>query len=129
ITLDGLYSVIHVGLPYVCDLQTLSIDTVSGQSLTDKKILINKMNLMVERSSGIFAESEIPPGDDATEGLYELKIREDESMDDPVALATGPVEIVIDSSWRSGGECVIRQVDPLPCSILSVTPSGVIGGR
>lgn len=126
ITLDRPYVVIHVGLPYISDLETLDIDTVNGETMIDKKKLIGKVVMFVEKTRGLFVGNE-PPSDDTDdplENLYELKIREAEGYDDAVDLTTGPVDIIIAADWNSNGRVFIRQVDPIPATVLSITPVG-----
>ena len=126
ITLDRPYVVIHVGLPYISDLETLDIDTVNGETMIDKKKLIGKVVMFVEKTRGLFVGNE-PPSDDTAdprENLYELKIREAEGYDDAVDLTTGPVDIIIAADWNSNGRVFIRQVDPIPATVLSITPVG-----
>lgn len=128
ITLDRPYAVVHVGLPYISDLETLDIDTVNGETMIDKKKLIGKVVLMVEKTRGLFVGTQ-PPEDDDTdplENLNEAKIRDDEGYDDPIALKTGTIEVLVDAKWNNNGRVFIRQVDPLPSTILSVTPVGLI---
>src|SRR6185312_17190640 len=36
ITLPSPYAVIHAGLPFICDLESLDMDTTYGQSMVDK---------------------------------------------------------------------------------------------
>lgn len=123
ITLDEPASVIHAGLPYLSDVQTLNIDIPNQlSSIVDKKKLINKLTVFVESSRGIWA------GPDA-DNLTELKIRADEDYDAPVDLATGTVDINIKANWDSTGKIFIRQIDPLPLSILAVIPTGYIAGK
>lgn len=126
--LDKPYSVIHVGIPYISDLETLDIDTPNGETLADKKILINKVTVHLESSRGLWVGG-TPPTDDSTdplEGLTELKIRNDEPYADPVDLATDKVDIVIENSWNSNGRVFLRQVDPIPLTVLAVAPAGLI---
>lgn len=129
ITLDKPYSVIHVGIPITADIETLDIDTVEGESLADKKKLVSKVTLFVESSRGIFIGSSEPTGSDYVEHLEELKIRDDESYDEPVTLTTGVVDVNIRSEWNSNGRVFIRQIDPLPLSVLAVVPSGLFPFR
>ena len=133
ITLDKPYAVIHVGLPYLCDIQTLDIDTANGAPIVDKQKLVQKVTMYVEKTRGIWAGADEPTDDavDPLEGLTELKIRSEENYDEPVDLATGPVDVIIRSEWNSNGRVFIRQVDPIPMSILAVAPAGIIplGGR
>lgn len=121
VTLDKPYGVIHAGLPITADFETLDIDTPQGSSLSDKKKNISRVTLFVESSRGIFV------GSNAT-NLTEVKVREDEPYDAPVALATGTVELNIAAEWNSKGSIFIRQIDPVPLSVLAVVPSGLIGG-
>lgn len=117
-----------IGLPIISDVETLDIDTVDGETLTDKKKLIGQVNCFVEKTRGVFAGSE-PPSDDSVdplENLYELKARKFEDYESPVALKTDVIEIKIKTDWSQGGRVFIRQVDPLPLTILSIAPSGFI---
>lgn len=127
ITLDRPYGVVHVGLPYVSDLETLDIDQPQGETLSDKKKLVSRVSAKVYKSRGIFAGASAP-SDDGLDGLYELKTRDSESTDDPPDLLTETVEINIRPEWNSSGSVCLRQVDPLPMTILSVMPTGLIVG-
>lgn len=127
ITLDRPYAIIHVGLPYISDVETLDIDTPQGETLIDKSKKVTEVFMQVEKTRGLWAGAR-PPSDDSVdplENLTELKIRNEEGYDDPVELKTGVVDIIIKPEWNSNGRVFIRQVDPLPCSILAIAPSGL----
>jgi hypothetical protein len=134
ITLDKPYGVIHIGLPITSDLETLDIDTADGETLTNKSKNVQAVTVYVESSRGLWAGSK-PPTDDDTdplEGLREYKARSDEGYDEPIGLKTKPVQITIDGEWNDNGRVFLRQVDPVPLTILSVSPSGKFpfrGGR
>lgn len=132
ITLSEPYSVVYVGLPICSDLQTLDIDQ-SDATMVDRKKLISKVTAYVQDSRGLWAGTEEP---DETvsfiDGLTELKIRETESYEEPVTLTTDSVDIITEATWNKNGRVFIRQVDPVPVTILSITPSGYIpyaGGK
>jgi hypothetical protein len=128
ITLDKPYSVIHVGLPYISEIETLDIDTAQGSPLADKNKLITAVTLFVENTRGVWVGPK-PPSDDDTdplENLRELKLRNSEGYDSAVDLTTGPVDINIKGEWNNNGRVFIRQVDPVPMAILAVMPSGNI---
>ena len=132
IVLDKPYSVIHVGLPYISDLETLDIESVSGETLVDKKMNVMAVTYsFLESRGGWVGGSE--PVDSVLDGLTEIKGRSDEGYEDPNRLRTEKVEITIESNWNSNGRVFFRQVDPLPVTILAVVPSGHIpfqqGGR
>ena len=126
ITLSEKYAVVYVGLPICSDLQTLNID-MNDATMVDRNKLISKVTLFVENSRGIWAGTEEP--DESVsfiDNLTEVKVREDEGYDDPVALKTDAVDVIIESTWNKNGRVFIRQIDPIPLSILSITPSGKI---
>ena len=120
VTLDKPYSVIHVGLPITADMETLDIDSPQGQTLADKKKQVGRLTAFVEGSRGVWA------GVDAN-NLTELKLRDDENYDAPVALSTGVVGLNIRPEWNTTGKVLIRQIDPVPLNVLAVVPAGYIG--
>lgn len=131
ITLDKPYAVIHVGLPYISDLETLDLETTQSETLSDKNKQIVKLNLFVEETRGLWVGPK-PPSNDATdplEGLVEMKLRSDEDYDEPVGLKTRVISANINSEFNRSGRVFIRQVDPVPSSILAVTPIGYIPVR
>jgi hypothetical protein len=91
-------------------------------------MLIGKVTAHVESSRGMFVGG-APPTDDADdplENLFELKIRDAETMDEPSRLVTDYVDIEIMNEWNSNGRIFIRQVDPIPLTILSISAAGLI---
>lgn len=127
VTLERPYAVIHIGLPYTSDVETLDIDTVNGQPIAGEARIVNAVKMHLEETRGLWLGSE-PPSDDTTdplEGLYELKVRNEESMDDPPALFSGVESITIQGKWNTNGRVFIRQIDPVPFTLLSVIPDGL----
>lgn len=131
ITLDRPRVVVHVGLPYLCDLETLDIDVAEGESLASRKKSVGKVTLHTEKTRGVFIGRKAPSDDetDALENLYEAKVRNEEGYDDPVALATGTIDVIIQPGWDSNGRVFIRQVDPVPISVLAATPEAMVPVR
>jgi hypothetical protein len=126
VDLDKPYAVIHCGLPITADLHTLDVDPPQGETVVDKKKFTSRLTIFVEESRGIFAGTRPPPSDSSLDGLFELKIRNEEGYDDPVALATGVVDLIIEPSWNAHGRVFIRQTDPIPLSVLAVAPAGLV---
>ena len=127
LTLDKPYAVIHIGLPYTSDVETLNIDTAQGETISDKNKLVSKVTLFVEDSRGVWVGPK-PPPDEATDflgGLTEVKVRNDEGYDDPVELRTGTIDVNIQSEWNNNGRIFVRQTDPLPLSVLAIAPAGL----
>jgi hypothetical protein len=63
VTLNDYYTHITVGVPYVSDIETLSIDSVQNGSIKDRQKLSNKLNVGLV-SSGSFFSSAKPPSND-----------------------------------------------------------------
>ena len=124
--LDRPYGVIHVGLPYISDFETLNVDSAQGEGLVGKFKKAGKVTLTVEKSRGIFAGPKPPVDDedDPLDGLDEARSRNEESYDEPAALVTDEVEIILGTEWNSNGRIFVRQVDPVPLSVLSVAIDG-----
>ncbi|MDB4893147.1 MAG: hypothetical protein JWL61_5002 [Gemmatimonadetes bacterium] len=127
ITLDRPHAYIHAGLPFVSDMGLLDLDTPEGQSMRDKTLLINRVTLEVNATRGVFAGGS-EPADDGTSGLFELKLRDTEDYSTPVSQVVGAIKQAVQNNWdqRINGRVFVRQVDPVPLTILAVIPSGNI---
>lgn len=123
VTLPDHAAVAHIGLPYVCDIETLRINVQGQETLNDKHKTVSSVTVVVDESRGVFAS--------AGEGkeLYELKQREFENYNDPTALLSGTGRVNLDNDWDGQGQVFIRQVDPLPITILAIIPELTLAGR
>jgi len=122
ITLNRQASVIHVGLPITADIKTLPIAAqIDGGFAQGKFKNVNKAWLRVYRSSGIFV------GPDEF-NLTEAKQRSIEPFGSPPALKTEEIELMITPSWGDGGQVFVRQSDPLPLTLVSLTTEIAVGG-
>lgn len=130
IVLPEPYAVVHVGLPYIADIEALDIDTPQGASLKTSKMLINKVTVVVEKTRGLWWGTRPPTDDDADplERLDEMKIRDASDAYDPIALKTGDFDAVLQGNYNSDGRVFLRQVDPVPATVLAIMPQGVIPG-
>lgn len=119
VTLPAARSVVHIGLPYISDMETLDLDTPSGRSLKTRKMLVNRVYLYVEETQGVWAGIAAPSDDavDPLEGLAEYTY-------DDSALVTDAIEVNIETSWNSNGRIFVRQVSPQPVTILAAIPEG-----
>lgn len=122
IELDNEGSVVHVGLPITADLQTLpvamAIDNGFGQGRYKN---VNKAWLRVFRSSGIF----VGPDSDK---LTEAKQRTTEPYGSPPALKSEEIQVMLTPSWADSGQVFVRQSDPLPLTVVSMTAEVAVGG-
>jgi hypothetical protein len=124
ISLGRPYAVVRVGLPYTSDLETLDIDTPSGPSLKTKKTNVKRVGLFLEKTRGIFMGRAIPTGTDPLENLDAYPARETENPDLPPALITDDIHLPTKSAPDTNGRIAVRQVDPLPATILAAMPEG-----
>lgn len=123
------YAVVHVGLPITADIETLDLDTAQGESFANKQLLVNKLTAFVEDTQGVFFGSK-PPDDDDIDPLQGLKqMRYDGAYVTDDSLASGKISVAIDSSWNNNGRVFLRQVDPLPVTILGLVPEGFLPYR
>lgn len=116
---------ILVGLPYISDIQTLDIDTAAATTLKDRRSLINKVLIKVERSRGVWVGSR-EPVTSVTDGLVERLPRDFFDDFSLPALVTDDIEVQIESTWNTNGRVFVRQLDPLPLTVLSIAPSGYL---
>jgi hypothetical protein len=121
ISLPRACSVVTVGLPYESDLQTLPMVAQIDGFGQGRMKNVNKAWMRVYRSSGIFV------GPDAG-NLVEAKQRTDESYGEPPRLKSDEVLVVMTPTWGYGGQVFVRQRDPLPLTILSMTIEVAMGG-
>ncbi|KAF0146660.1 MAG: hypothetical protein FD153_7 [Rhodospirillaceae bacterium] len=112
------YSVIHVGLPYTSEIETLPLSfgaQTTGGTAPSKPKRITGVTLEVQNTRGLWA------GPDA-EHLDEFKQRNTEAWREPVRPTTGVISLRLSGSWKPENTVLIQQRDPLPMTILAVTP-------
>lgn len=120
VTIDRAAVVIHVGLPYQSDLQTLpAVMSLDGYGQGRYKN-VNKAYIRVFKSSGIF----VGPTADR---LVEAKQRTTEPYGTPPSLKSDEIDVDLKPAWRAGGQVYLRQADPLPLSVVGLTLEVVLG--
>lgn len=127
--LGAHYGVVTVGLPYTSDLGTLNIDTVNGETLMNKNKLVTEVNVEVEESNSFWAGAKEPKTPHGLDGMTEAQLRDDEDGYAQTSPKTGLVPVQIQGEWNRGGGVWIRQVDPVPLSILAIAPTGMFPFR
>lgn len=123
IVIDSPASVIHVGLPYVSELETLEPDP-GGDSNTirDRKRRVTRLSVYLENTRTMKAGP-------ASDKVYELPFRTDEDYGSPTRLFTGMKEINIDPSWAKGSASLyVLHDEPSPITILALIPRVEVGG-
>lgn len=121
ITLEEPARVVHVGLPYTCDAQTLPMAFAlqDGSYGTSHKKNVISMYFRVVNSSGLKAG---PSFDELTE----YPARGMENAGTPPIPLTTEIEVRVKASWQPTGQCCIRQDNPLPAKIIGMTTKAEI---
>ena len=116
ITLPIAASVVHVGLPYESVLETLTFDAnlEDGTTLNRKKRVV-ALSVRYNNSRG----SKV-----SVNGHREIDMlkRSQESYNTPISLKSGVYREILPSTHNEATNVKIRQIDPLPMTIVSVIP-------
>ena len=121
VTLQRASVIVHVGLPYDSDLETLPMALQMEAFGQGRAKNVNEAFLRVYRSSGIF----VGPDND---NLTEAKQRTTEPYGSPPGLKTDEIGVKLTPTWRQSGRIYVRQSDPLPLTIVGLTLEVAIGG-
>ena len=121
VTLDRASSIVHVGLPYDSDLQSLPL-ALQAEAFGQGRVKnLNHVWVRVLESSGIFAGP-------SADKLVEAKQRTTEPYGLPPNLKTEDIKIMLTPTWQDNGQLFVRQSDPLPLTIVGLTLEVAIGG-
>ena len=121
VTLERAASVVHVGLEYNSDLQSLPL-ALQVEAFGQGRVKnLNHVWLRVLESSGIFAGP-------SSDKLIEAKQRTTEPYGSPPNLKTEDIKIMLTPTWQDNGQLFVRQTDPLPLTVVGLTLEVSIGG-
>lgn len=121
IMLDNAASKIQVGLPITADAQTLPLATQIDSGFGQGRVKnVNKVWLRVVNSSGIFAGPSV-------DRLVQYKQRTTEPYGSAPSLKTQEIEIDVEPAWGDGAQIFVRQSDPLPITLVSMSMEVAIG--
>jgi hypothetical protein len=120
---------IHVGLPYISDFETLDLESDTRSSKKTERSLASRLGLLVDTTLGLYAGAKAPTSaDDPLEGLQPIQELDGESLFDEAA--TGPLTGVmlteVERGWDSHSRMFVRQLEPLPASVLAVISAGYL---
>lgn len=123
VSLDGLYSTVHVGLPFTSDVRTLPLAIESAQAAGQGTVKnVSRVLFRVSQSSALQA------GPNFTQLRSYAARQVADPYGSPPELRDGEVDLSIDPSWNPDGAVCVRQTLPLPLTILSMTLEVQTGG-
>ena len=105
---------VHVGRRYISDIETLDVETPEG-TVQGKKVRVPGVTVR-------FKKSRLPLVGPNENKLMQMRQREKELMGSPTALLTGDKHVNIKPDWESNGRIFIRQIEPLPITVLAIIP-------
>jgi hypothetical protein len=113
---------VHIGLPYVSELETLNVNLFNSPvSITDSSQVIPKVSVLVEKTLGLKA------GPDAN-NLFDFGLQPtDFDYNAPWALQTETLDTFVVTDWKKRGHILLRQDNPLPATVLTITPNVEVG--
>lgn len=117
IVLEKEASVVHVGLLYNAELQTLPLASANipdGSYGSAHKKNVKGVELRVVNSSGFSAGPSF-------DRLVEYPARSTELAGTPPSPSTGVLGVEIHPKWNNSGQVCIRQANPLPLKVISLT--------
>ncbi len=116
ITLPQAASLVHVGLGYTAQLNSLSID-MQGQNQGKRQKVVSLTLRLLESRGGSIGPNENSLFD-ITRPLYGAS---------PTDLFTGDIKQVLTAEWANTCGYVIRQTSPYPLTVLGVIPDVDVG--
>ena len=109
-------NIVHAGLPYTSDLKTLDVELSDQQGVSQgREKIIPHVAVSLYKSRGM----SIGPDENS---LDEVKFRKLTDGENPIALFTGDKNVDIPASYQTKGGLFIRNTDPIPLTVLSITP-------
>ena len=126
ITFPDYFNWGYIGLPYEFLAETLNLEAADQRTFSDTGKLINSTGVAVKRTQngyiGQYADGDF-------ESLEIMTDRQSEDMSDNSLPITGYRKIIFPAEWNNSGKICVRQIDPLPITLLAVYPKGQIGGN
>ncbi len=117
IVLEKAASLVHVGLSYNADIQSLPLTVAGmpdGSYASGHRKNVKSVELRVVNSSGFSAGPSF-------EKLQEYPARSTEFAGSPPDPITAPLGVEVKPKWSSDGQVCIRQENPLPLEVISLT--------
>lgn len=127
VTLSDADAMVWVGLPYVTDVQTLDIDAVE-YTVKDRGQWTGGLKAWVRQTGKFWAGPKAPASATSIADL-EAMVPTDENWEPVTTLDAGVVSGILLSTWNDNGRVFLRQVDPVPLTLLGLSPQGHTGGR
>lgn len=121
--LPAYYSYGVIGTPIESEAETLDLEVSDQRTLTDARKLINSLGIALNETRGGFLGI---PGQ-TLDNMEELITREQGDIGVGDVNFNGQRVVSIPTTWTIHGRVTVKQVDPLPMTVLAMYPKGVSG--
>jgi hypothetical protein len=121
-TLQNPGGVVHAGLPYICQLQSMSPNIQGKPPIRDHVKSIPNLSVIVDQSSPFKAGPSFDDGE-----LVEFAFREFENWGEPIALKTGVVQQKLLSNLDEDLTICLQHDTPTPLTVLGWVADLVVG--
>lgn len=127
VNISSEYSLVHVGLPYYSDLETLNIEVPMKEgTMQSKREKINNVTFSFKDSRGGYIG---PDEDHLWEAFTIDAVRQSTGRNyGDTDLVTDDVRQPLGGQYGPEGSVFFRQVDPLPVTIGAIIPEVSVGG-
>lgn len=116
VTLSETTTLAHVGLPYISDLETLNINFSDDQGTSQgRRKVIPSITVRFQETRALWA------GPDSSH-LVEIPFRTNAMDESPIPLYTGDKQVKLKAGYDTNGRLLLRNIDPVPVTILGVIP-------
>ncbi len=116
VTLDSDASLVHIGLPFTCTMQTMEVDspTQQGTSMGRKK-RVARAKIRVRNSLNL----DIGPDEDKLVNLKNMALP---AVGAPTELYSGYIDQALSGGYGDGGSVILKQSKPYPMEVLAILP-------
>ena len=122
VTLDYTAAVVHIGLPFSAEIQTLDVANVGREATAGRIKRIAALRVLFEHTG-----AGVQVGPDSAH-LSEQRSTV-QAYDQAANAFDGVAEFRIAATWARQGQVLIRQDNPLPMHVLAVIPEVDLGGH
>lgn len=112
VMLPSAGGVVHIGLPYTCQLQSLPFNIQGQPPIRNRAQTPHRLSVVVDESTSFFA------GPSFT-SLSQAPVREFEDYGQPVSPHTGIIDVLLDAQLSVDACVCVQHSDPVPLTILA----------
>lgn len=135
ITLQNAASSIIIGLPFICQLQSMYLDPPAQSTTQGKRKDIQAVTVRLEESRGIEVGTNQP--DQSTQPNFATvpwknmkEVKERNALitaGADIPLFTGDYRPLLPGDWNEKGQVAVQQLNPLPATVLCLIPEFSLG--